>query len=70
MTLDIAQVRRRRTIIMVVNASAAALALASVVGWFHFGQGWAIVPVVGALLTGFGAQIWFIAGLRGSGKGA
>lgn len=70
MTLDIAQVRRRRTIIMVVNASAAALALALVVGWFHFGQDWAIVPFVGALLTGFGAQIWFIAGLRGSGKGA
>jgi CHASE2 domain-containing sensor protein len=68
-TLDIARVKRRRTIIMVVNGAAAALALASVVGWFHFGQGWALIPFVGALLGGFGAQIWFIAGLRGPGKG-
>ena len=69
MSLDIAKVKRRRTIMMGVNVGAASLALAAVVGWFQFGQDWALIPFVGALLVGFGTQIWFIAGLRGPGKG-
>jgi hypothetical protein len=68
-SLDIARVKRRRTVMMGVNVGAAAAALASVVAWFQFGQGWALFAFIGALLVGFGTQIWFIAGLRGPGKG-
>jgi Na+/H+-dicarboxylate symporter len=75
MTLDLAAVKRRRSIMMAVNALAALGALAGVVGYFKFGQSWALIAFVAALLVGFGAQIWFIAGLRGpksssTGKGA
>jgi hypothetical protein len=74
MTLDLAAVKRRRTVMMLVNALAALGALAGVVGYFKFGQSWALIAFVAALLVGFGGQIWFIAGLRGpkssTGKGA
>jgi len=70
MTLDVAQVKRRRTIMMVVNVLAALTAIASIVGYFQFALGWALIPFVVALVVGFAAQIWFIAGLRGPGKGA
>jgi hypothetical protein len=68
-SLDLATARRRRTVMMIVNALAA---IVSIVGCFRFAQGWALIAFVVALLVGFGAQIWFIAGLRGSnsGKGA
>jgi len=70
MTLDLAQVKRRRTIMMVVNVLAALAALASIAAYFMLGLGWALIPFVVALVVGFAAQIWFIAGLRGPGKGA
>ena len=64
MNLDVATLKRRRTVMMVVNVLAALGALAGVVGYFKFGQTWALAGFVAALLVGFGAQIWFIAGLR------
>jgi hypothetical protein len=70
MTLDIATLKRRRAVMMTVNVLAALAALAAAVGYFKFALGWALIVFVAALLVGFGAQIWFIAGFRGPGKGA
>jgi hypothetical protein len=70
MTVDVAGIKKRRTVMMVVNVLAALTALVSLVGYFKFALGWALVVFVVALLAGFAAQIWFIAGLRGPGKGA
>ena len=70
MTLDLETVKRRRNIMMIVNTLAALAALAAAVGYFWFELPWALGGFVVALLVGFGAQIWFIAGLRGPGKGA
>jgi hypothetical protein len=61
---DLAALRKRRMVMMVVNVLAAATALAAVVGYFKFQLGWALFVFVGALLVGFGAQVWFIAGMR------
>jgi hypothetical protein len=69
-TLDVAQVKKRRAVMMTVNVLAVLAALAALVGYFKFALGWALVVFVVALLVGFGAQIWFIAGLRGPRKGA
>ena len=70
MTLDVEAVKRRRTVMMVANVVAAVGAVASIVVYFKFEQSWALVTFVLALLLGFGAQIWFIMGLRGPGRGA
>jgi hypothetical protein len=70
MTLDPQQMKRRRTVMFAFNALALLAALAAVVGYFKYGQAWALAAFVAALLMGFGAQIWFIAGLRRTSKGA
>ena len=64
---DLAALKKRRMIMMVVNALAAVCALVGVVLYFKFAQDWALIVFVGALLAGFGAQIWFIAGMRRNG---
>jgi hypothetical protein len=70
MTLDVAVIKKRRAVMMVVNVAAALAALAALVGYFKFALDWALIVFVAALVVGFVAQIWFIAGLRGPGKGA
>ena len=70
MTLDVEAVKRRRTVMMVANVVAAVGAVASIIVYFKFEQSWAMGAFVLALLLGFGAQIWFIMGLRGPGRGA
>ena len=70
MTLDVATIKKRRTIMMIVNVVSALTALAAIVAYFKLALGWALVVFVAALLVGFGAQIWFIAGLKGPGKGS
>jgi hypothetical protein len=69
MSLDVATIKKRRTIMMVANVLAALIAVASIVAYFQLQLGWALIVFVVALLGGFGAQIWFIAGLKGPGKG-
>jgi energy-coupling factor transporter transmembrane protein EcfT len=64
MTLDPKRMRQRRSVMFALNALALLGALAAVVGYFKYAQAWALIAFVGALLVGFGAQIWFIAGLR------
>ena len=70
MSLDVATIKRRRNIMMVANVLAAVTAIAAIVAYFKFALGWALIVFIVALLAGFGAQIWFIAGLRGPKKGA
>jgi hypothetical protein len=70
MSLDVATIKKRRTIMMVVNVLAALTALAALVAYFKLALDWALIVFVAALVGGFAAQIWFIAGLRGPGKGA
>ena len=70
MSVDVETIKKRRAIMMVVNVLAALTALAALVGYFKFALDWALIVFVAALLGGFVAQIWFIAGLRGPGKGA
>ena len=67
MTPDLAAQKRRLTIMASVNVVAAILALGFVVAWAKYGVDWAFAAFVGALLVGFGAQIWFIAGFRRKG---
>ena len=69
MSLDIATIRKRRATMMVVNVLAALIAVGSIVAYFKLELGWALIVFVAALLAGFAAQIWFIAGLKGPGKG-
>jgi hypothetical protein len=69
MTLDVAAFKRRRAIMIAANVAAALGALAGALGYFQFARDWALVVFVAALVLGFGAQIWFIAGLRGPRKG-
>lgn len=65
--VDMAAVTRRRNVMMVAVVVAAATAIGSIILYFKFAQSWALVSFVLALLMGFGAQIWFIAGLRRKG---
>jgi CHASE2 domain-containing sensor protein len=66
-TLDLVTIKKRRATMMVVNVLAALIAVVSIVGYFMFAVSWALVPFIAALLAGFAAQIWFIAGLKGPG---
>ena len=70
MTLDVEIIKKRRGQMMVVNVVATLVAVAAAVGYFKFALDWALIVLVAALVGGFAAQIWFIAGLRGPGKGA
>jgi hypothetical protein len=63
------QGQRRVRIMGAVVALAAIVAAASAIGAFAYGHTWLIAPFVLALIAGFAAQIWFIAGLRAK-KGA
>jgi hypothetical protein len=67
-SLDPAQLKRRRNLMIAVNAAAALTALACIAVYFELSEPLALAGFVAAILAGFGVQIWFIAGLRG-GKG-
>ncbi|HEY0646604.1 hypothetical protein [Phenylobacterium sp.] len=70
MSLDVATIKKRRTIMMVANVLAALIAIGSIVAYFQLQLSWALIVFVVALLGGFATQIWFIAGLKGPGKGS
>ncbi|MDB5449798.1 MAG: hypothetical protein JWQ52_926 [Phenylobacterium sp.] len=69
MSLDIAAQKKRLMTMGVVNAVSVAVALAAIVGFFKAGLDWALLVFAAALIVGFGAQIWFIAGLRRAKEG-
>jgi hypothetical protein len=64
-------VLRRRLVIMAVTVGVCALvALISVVGELHFHIAWMRWVFIPAVLAGFGAQAWLIAGFVKQGRGA
>ncbi|MBS0364098.1 MAG: hypothetical protein JSR98_22215 [Proteobacteria bacterium] len=64
-----APLKKRLAIMAIVNVVAVLAAGSLLVGYLKFGQGWALPGFIAAMAVGFMAQIWFIAGLRGSGRG-
>lgn len=69
MSLDPVVQKRRLAVMGAVDGVALLCALAAAVAYFKFGLAWGLAIFAAALVIGFGAQIWFIAGLRGPGKG-
>jgi len=55
---------------MAFSLIAGVCAMAGAIGYFKFHQSWALAAFLVAVLLGLGAQIWFIASLRGGGRGA
>jgi hypothetical protein len=70
MSLDLAAAKRRSAIMIALSLFSGLAAMAGVVGYFKFRQPWAMAAFLVAVVVGFGAQIWFIASLRGASKGA
>jgi hypothetical protein len=70
MSLDLALAKRRLMVMAVIDAICAVVAVAAAIGAFAYGVTWLTGVFVGALVVGFAAQIWFIAGLRRTNKGA
>ena len=64
MTLDVETIKRRRNLMMVANVAAALVAIGGIVLYAQ-GQHWAMALTIIAVAAGFGAQIWFMAALRG-----
>jgi len=70
MSLDLEKMKRRRVTMFVISMLAGIGAMAGLIGWLQLHQLWVAVLAIAAIVVGFGSQIWFIAGLRGPGKGA
>ena len=70
MSVDFEKMKRRRTTMFIISMVAGICAMAALISYLQFHQTWLVVPGLAAVLVGFGSQIWFIAGLRGPGKGA
>ena len=67
--IDPVVARRRMLIMGALTAVAVLAALAAIVAWSQ-GLEWAVFAFAAALVVGFGAQIWFIVGLRRLDRGA
>ncbi len=67
MTPDLLAQKKRLTKMAVINVVCVVIALASIVVHFQYALDGALIVFVVALLVGFGAQIWFIAGFRRKG---
>jgi hypothetical protein len=61
--------KKRLFAMLAVDAICAVIAVAAAIGVFSAGIAWLQWVLVAALLAGFAAQIWFIAGLRPAKKG-
>ncbi len=70
MSFDITTMKRRSALMMALSLGAGLAAAVALVGYMKLHLSWALVVFLAAVVVGFGAQIWFIAGLRGPIKGA
>jgi len=70
MSIDLEKMKRRRSAMFVVSMLAGVGAMIGLVGFVGYHQSWALILGLAAIVVGFGSQIWFIAGLRSSNKGA
>jgi hypothetical protein len=68
--LDVAVQKKRLMAMGAVNALCVFVALAAVIAFFKAGLERALLVFAAALIVGFAAQIWFIAGLRRAKEGA
>ena len=66
MSLDLAAAKRRSTIMIALSLIAGIAAAVGIYGYFKLHAVWALVAFLTAVVVGFGAQIWFIASLRGA----
>ena len=62
--IDVARQRRRLMIMVAIDAVCFLIAMAAMIGNIGFHIGWLMWVFLAALLAGFGAQGWLIAGLR------
>ena len=69
-SIDLPAAKRRLVVMGIINVAAVVAALAAAVGYFGLHLEWALMAFAGALAVGFGAQVWFIAGLRRAKEGA
>ncbi len=67
LTPQLAAQKKRLTTMAIVNVVSVVIALAAIVFHFMYALDWALFVFGGALLVGFGTQIWFIAGFRRKG---
>ena len=63
--IDVAKQRRRFTIMVAVDAVCLLIGVIAVVGALNFHIGWLRWVFGLAVIVGFGAQVWLIAGLAG-----
>ena len=68
MSADLEGMKKRRDLMLRVNAVAAIIAIVAIVAKFKFQVWWALYPFVAVLLVGFAAQIWFVYGITNPGK--
>lgn len=67
LTPELAAQKKRLTKMAIINVVSVVVALTSIVLHYMFALDWALFVFGGALLVGFGTQIWFIAGFRRKG---
>lgn len=67
LTPELAAQKKRLTKMAIVNVVSVLIALSAIVIHFMYALDWALFVFGGALLVGFGTQIWFIAGFRRKG---
>lgn len=70
MSLDLLAMQRRSRLVIAISLLAGVCCAAGVYGYFKLHQPWALGAFAASAVLGFGAQIWFIAGLRGPKNGA
>jgi hypothetical protein len=59
---DVTGLRRRLIAMVAIDGVCALVAVIAIVGYLSFHVGWMGALFAAALVTGFGAQIWFIIG--------
>lgn len=70
MTPDLAKARTRLIAMLAACTGCLVAAGGFAVGYFVYNVGWMFLAFIAALVAGFGAQIWFIAGFARPSKGA
>jgi hypothetical protein len=68
-TPDVESLKKRLFAMLAVDAVCAVIAVAAAIGAFSAGIGWLQWVFAAALIAGFAAQIWFIAGFRRAKEG-
>ena len=64
MSLDVERHRKRLRLMVAIVGVCVIVALVAAFGSFAYGQAWMTAVFIAALVAGFAAQIWFLAGLR------